>query len=467
MYAWSFCTGNRTIRPPVFHRLIAAAVHEVKGRHPDYFSCCEIRVPFIEALASQCRKIAVFEEFSHGELATALVRGVQSLDGLGLSIRLEGDVEVDSISMLLMKSVLDAYLASRECISLQAEATSTALPESDISDLYFARQTASGISYLIGRGTGPPLLVLSTTGAPLRMWASLLKDVGAKRRCVVVKSRAGSLIEGGTPNKSCLLDDVADVSDVLEAEDLRDVNVLAWCNAARVAVILASEIPERVSSLFLLSPTFRGSIDPIGYASPFEDAIWTLHESVTENPAAAPYLLRSLLDQKLIDISGCRINPLKAADEVLLLAPHEHRDMLLLPLSTVDFFRNYMGRVASDEGHGLREVIPRVHCPILLVTGTHDGATSVNAARDMLRSHGRDVSHVTIFGAGHHIHLLQHNYFRSLVNSWMSGKVSLRTMRLTVEHLTASGVRDRTSLPLHDYMITEGDRSESLELKRA
>lgn len=420
--------------PEIFHRLIAGTALEVSARHPEYFSCCEIRVPPVEDFAEQCRLIPSLQRFSHREVASALTSGVQSLKRLQLPIRPQSAVQTDAISMTLMRGILDAYLAARGFIPLKYQPVDAEFQDGVLERLCWSRETRHGVPYLISKRAGTPLLIVSTTGAPLGIWASLLKDDEISRRHLIVKSRAADLISGGMPQQASVLEDVADIADVLDAEQLTAVDVLAWCNGARVATLLARDVPGRIRSLILLSPTFRGSTDAGKFPSPFEESLWTLHTSLTENPRIAPYLLRTVVERPPLDLSGPRANPAKDADDVLRLPPYAHRSLLLAPLANLEFFNNYMARVANDEAIDFREVVARLSCPITMVAGTHDGAINVESSRVLLAAYGKNVSQVTIYGAGHHIHLLQYGYLKWVLDASLSGGLPFETTRLRVEH---------------------------------
>jgi hypothetical protein len=102
----------------LFVDLILAALREITGRRPDYFSCCDVQMPPIEASAEEFRALPPFEQFSTNELVTALLRGMQVLDDARVRVRLDC-AQRDAISTVLVKSILDAYAAATGAISLR------------------------------------------------------------------------------------------------------------------------------------------------------------------------------------------------------------------------------------------------------------------------------------------------------------------------------------------------------------
>jgi pimeloyl-ACP methyl ester carboxylesterase len=196
-------------------------------------------------------------------------------------------------------------------------------------------------------------------------------------------------------------------------------------------------MPDRVSSLMLLAPTFHGAVDTKEYLSPFEDNLADVYRVLNKDPLLGRYLLDSLTRVPVGYLARLKHNPEKRANTILRLPPHAHTAKLFLPLSTVEYFRKYIDRVSSDEAYDLHKAIPEIRCPILLVTGTHDAAINTQAARDLLAHGGRDVLQVTVLGAGHHIHLLQYSYFRYVLNCFHSRIIPATTARLNVQRLTA------------------------------
>ena len=419
---------------PQFSRLIAAATAEITGRYPDYFSYFGVEVHPIAGLARHCQSLPAFRQFCAAELEVALVRGIQVLDDLHVPVNLSS-AEPDYISMVLLQSILDAYAAVRGSVALTPPPAQTGAFAELPNGRYAIEETRSGVRYLLSRGEGRPLLIISATGAPLRIWSTLLNDPDLRRPCLTIQSRAGSFLEGGTPNRSSLSQDVADIQEVLRANDLDRVDIVAWCNGSRAAIALAREEPGRVASLMLVSPTFHGSMAADSFPSPFEDQLVSAYEIVSDDEAAGRGLINGLTEPGMTEPGKLPRSPQKRVNSVLRLPPHARAKDLLIPLSSIEYFKNYIDRVLGDETYDVPTALQEVRCPILLVTGTHDTAVNTQLARDLLSAHGRDVFQVTLSGAGHHIHLLQYGYFKHLLDHLAAGSTPVRTARMNVERL--------------------------------
>ncbi len=300
------------------------------------------------------------------------------------------------------------------------------------SQNYSIESTPTGVCYALSRSGDRPLLIISATGVPLIIWSNFLID--SKESCFTVQSQAGSFLNGGTPNSSSIADDSRDILDVFRERNLSSIDVVAWCNGSRVAIDLAGNAPDMVRSLTLIAPTFHGSVDSATYPSPFEDSLRTAFEVLKNEPSAARHLMESLSHTG--DMNSARNlprDPTTRGDTLLSSAPQSLARELVLPLSSMDHLQNYIDRAITDAAYDMRAAIAKVSCPILLITGTHDSAVNTRAAHDVLMHGQNKVLHATVQGAGHHLHFLQYNYLRYVLDSFYEQTVPPNTARLTIE----------------------------------
>lgn len=418
----------------VFEKLVDAAVKEISGRYPEYFAHYKVDVPSVDALVRAYRSVDVFCSYSDGAMREAVEAGLRQLTLCGIPLRLNCS-STDSISGLLLASMLDAYAAARGDLTLGLSQASKGIAEL-LFGRYVLERTEQKVCYAFQNGTARPLLVVSSTGIPVRVWSYLLNDHSQGRRYLLVQSRAGPLVEGGLLQESSLWEDVEDITNVLLEAAIGEFDILSWCNGARVALELARAMPERVRSLVLLSPTFYGSVDPAKYPSPYEQSLPKIHSLLKQNSAKGELILRCLSQVtpsgKLTTFQDDAAGRVEA---VLKLPPHSFVEDLFLPLSTFRNFENYMARITSDASYRMDAAVADIRCPILLLVGTHDAAVNIAAARDVLKSNGRDVQQVTVFGAGHHMHLLQYPYLGYVLKRFLAGRHLVETGRVRVARL--------------------------------
>lgn len=402
-----------TLDVRLFGELISDGAAEITGRLPKYFSHFPVDVP---------------------ERTTDLIDiGLKYLRELGATIRRNSD-QPDGISLLLIQNILDAHSAAAGENDIRP--ANSAINGTAGHSGYSMERTNSGINYALGTRAGRTLLVISSTGVPLAIWSQLLKDRDLNRRVLIVESRCGPIVDGGTPRSSNLYDDVTDIRNVLLSESFLDVDVIAWCNGSRVAVELARDMPERIASLTLLSPTFHRTADAAKYPSQFEESLPKLRAMLNGDPNRARFLLQCLNQATSIgNISSLRSDPERRANTILRLPPCSVARDIYLPMSTVDYFENYMHRISSDQSYDIASGIAAIRCPVLLLIGTHDSAINVRAARDLFTHFGKNVVEATILGAGHHIHVLQYGYFRNIITHFTSGKTPQTSARISVSRL--------------------------------
>jgi len=418
-----------------FDSLLANALTEITGRHPEYFSHRTLDVPSFDVLQKEYGGYPLFSACSRNEIIAVVSAGLTYFGEHGVPVR-SNVAQTDQISSMLLRSIFDARSAERGDLPLKATPSGELTFAEVLCGRYSLERTPSGVCYVLAKGSGNPLLIVSAIGLPSKLWLRLLNDPSLDRRCLIVQDPGGLLFEGGVPHSASLWQDVQSIRDVLLTEGMSKVDVLAWCSGARVAVELARAMPERVASLMLVAPTFHGSAEVEKYASPFEDTLPNIHKMLIQDPPRGRSFLQSMAQSApMWDLSALKYEPEKCVKAVLSLPPHAFAKDLTVPFSAVEDFKNYMKRADTDKSYDVGGALAGIRCSITLVTGTHDGLTNTHAARDLLARHAKDVAHITILGAGHHIHLLQYGYFKYILDCALAHITPLKTFRLRISRL--------------------------------
>lgn len=421
----------------LFDGLLRNALTEITGRHPEYFSHRTLDVPPLERLAQEYGRHPLLADSDADEIIEVACNGLKYFAERGVPIRRDCE-RTDQISSLLIRSALDAHVAACGKISLKASEPGELTTADVLCGRYRLEKTDKDARYVLARGAGDTLLVISAIGLPLKLWLRLLDDRDLGRRCVVVQGRDGLLVEGGMPQPSSLWRDAEDIKEAVRNEGLQSLDILAWCSGARTAVEIARTLPQHVASMTLVAPTFHGCDEVANYVSPFEDTLPNVHKMLAQDPQRGRVFLQSVVQSAPSwDLSALKHETEKCVKAVLNLPPQAFARELALPLCTVQDFTNYMQRAAIDKSYDIGSALAEVRCPITLITGTHDAVTNTLAARDLLVRCARNVTHVTVLGAGHHIHLLQYGYFRYVLDCALERTTPLRTLRLHVEQWAA------------------------------
>lgn len=414
----------------LFERLIDEAIGEIAGHCAEYFSLCSIDVDSPSSLAEAFRRSSAFSSYSEHELAGSIDKGIAVLQQRGITVR-RGVADRDKVSELMTSSIMDAFLAASGQIPLRPAIADVQSAAERIGTSSITRTTKSGVGYVLTGGPGKILLVISATGVPVCVWDNLLCDRALARRYLFVQSQCGSLLEGGTANQSSLWEDVDRILDVLDVEKPGALDVLAWCDGGRAGIELARRLPTQVASLSLLAPTFHGAVDPAAYPSPFEDNLRDICDLLGKTPERDRFLLTSVATSAGGNAAGLARDIRKLRNVLLRLPPHRFVRELILPLSSVPYFRNYVARLALDESYDVRAALAELECPVLWIAGTEDAVVNTNAANDVLTQAVRHLVRMRISGAGHHVHVLQYMYLRYALKCFLSGENPRDTARVT------------------------------------
>jgi pimeloyl-ACP methyl ester carboxylesterase len=415
-----------------FDGLLQSALTEIRERHPQYFAHRTLDVPSFEVLAQEYSQHPLLAEYADAEIVDAVRAGVKYFAAQNVPVRQDCE-RTDQISNLLIRSTLDAFVASRGHIPLRIRAAGRLMTADVLCGRYSLERTAHDVCYVLAKGAGKPLLVISAIGLPLNLWLRLLNDRDLDRRCLVVQGHDGLLVEGGMPQPSSLWLDAEDITEVLLTERLRSVDILAWCSGARTAVEVARSLPEEVANLILVAPTFHGATEVAKYASPFEDTLPHVRNLLQQDPSRGQLFLQSIVQPSSLDLAALRYDTEKCVRTVLGLPPQSFARELAVPLAAARDFENYMQRATVDKPYDVGRALAQIRCPITLITGTRDTVTNTDAARDLLFRYARNLTRVTVLGAGHHIHLLQYGYFKCVLDCAFTGDKPPRTLRLEVD----------------------------------
>ncbi|MEU1350367.1 alpha/beta hydrolase [Streptomyces sp. NPDC005795] len=171
-----------------------------------------------------------------------------------------------------------------------------------------------------GRADGPVLLLAHGFGCDQNMWRLIVPALAQEYRVVLFDYvGSGRSVHSAWDEKrySSLAGYAADVLEICEELDLRDINFVGHSVSAMVGVLAAAKAPQRFSRLVMVAPSPR-YIDDDGYRGGFSaDDIDELLESLESNylgwsAAMAPVIMgnedRPELGQELT-ASFCATDP--------------------------------------------------------------------------------------------------------------------------------------------------------------
>ena len=109
---------------------------------------------------------------------------------------------------------------------------------------------------VVGRDGGPPVLLMPPLGRDRAAWSAQIDALAADFRCLLFDPRGTGLSRDVTGDHS-MATMAADATAVLDAVGVERAHVLGWSLGAAAAMALATQRPERVASLTLITPWAR------------------------------------------------------------------------------------------------------------------------------------------------------------------------------------------------------------------
>jgi pimeloyl-ACP methyl ester carboxylesterase len=246
------------------------------------------------------------------------------------------------------------------------------------------------------------------------------------------------LFRGGLQQHVDIRTESADCASILDAESLAEVDVLAWCNGARVAIDLANCRAHQISSLVLLGPMLKGIRAVSARPSTFERDLQPLLDAVSKDSALAPFLSRTILQQSTSpDWARWKNAPMARAQALFSLPAKDHAFGVMAPLADPQSFINIARRVASDESYPMDDALGKLKTRTMIIMGSDDNIVSNELVTLAMKTIcDRAILKVALRGSGHYIHDLQYHYFRWLLTEFLGKRRSPSvTARVSVEEL--------------------------------
>lgn len=237
-------------------------------------------------------------------------------------------------------------------------------------------------------GTGTPVLLLHGTGASTHSWRDVLPLL-AQRYQVIAPDLPGHAFSGALPAAQCTLPGMGRaLAALLAALDVRPAFVAGHSAGAALLVhmTLAGLIAPR------LIASFNGALLPFhGWAGVlFAPAARLL----AVNPLVPRLFAWRAHDERavrrLIDSTGSRLDAAGVAGYARLVRSAAH-------------VRGAIAMMAGWDLDALARELPRLHTPLLLVTGSADRTVPPAQARDVL-ARVPAARHVSLDGLGHLAH---------------------------------------------------------------
>lgn len=409
--------------------LLDNALSEINRREPDYLTRFPVNFPPLAEAAIHYRRPSALDARASVALEEALRSSVAFFEQRGVRQR-SSDAANDPIGKMLLDSAIDAFAAGLGDLRLRPADTP---PEVGFADLYEQRQTAGGRRYLLARAGERPLVLVNACGMPLSLWSRLLNDRSHGLRILTVESRGATLAEGGMSDFTPLAVDAADIVAAMDDAGLDHADLLAWCNGGRIAIDVAAQLPHRIGSVILVSPTLRGAMDVPPQGGAFEDEVDQTFRVVVEQPNLADAFAQAFGGNARFSArESLTRDPSRRALKLFAKPPEEWGSSLIAPMVRADFLRNYSRRAVSDQAYPVHDALQRLAARLLVITGDHDDRVRNTFTSAVLEKWSPAFTLVQISGAGHYAFDLQYQYFRSVMLDFLRESEPAGSARVAV-----------------------------------
>jgi pimeloyl-ACP methyl ester carboxylesterase len=414
--------------------LLDHALKEIEWRAPDYLA----RFPLLFTIPDPYyqRHVSNYPttDESPSSFSVRFDQGLEYIKSSGARIEKQCS-SGDPVAGMLSETIADA--AGFETLEASGRWTVSEF-RARLAQSYQEGNTEGGKRYFIRQRGEMPLLLIPALGIPLRVWSRLLLDDAHDFRIIVVETRSFDLFLGGMREKSSIKDDCSDITSVISNERLTGINVLAWCNGAKIALELVAEAGAAIRSIAFVSPSFSGPRDTSSDQSKYEFGLRQILAAINRKPELASLIARGFeqLTQP-VDWDGLREQIERRAQALFNLPARDHAAALKCPFSEIDSLRKYAERGRDDYEYPTERRMVDVGVPCLLITGNSDQVVNSCVVAEVMRRYCRFVTHATMRGAGHYTFDLQYPYFRSILTEFFETMMPRPRVRVEIEELNS------------------------------
>jgi pimeloyl-ACP methyl ester carboxylesterase len=422
-----------------FYGLLDNTIAEVCRREPAYTSSFPMTVCYEEMSSAYIRQ-PLCSNLPAGAVEQALQEGIGYFARKWKMVK-QADATTDPVTQLLCDSVVDAYCADQGLLALEPHHGTSGPVAEVLEQEYSKRQSRRGLTYYIRNQGSRPLLLINATGAPIAVWYRFLADPAHDFKIILPQRRGSDLFRGGLQQHVDISTDSSDLGSILDNERFQQIDVLAWCNGARVGIDFANSRAPQISSMVLLGPMLKGIHGVPASPSNFERDLQPLLDAVKKESSLAPFMAQVIAKQPTSPDWNRWINsPVARAQALFAMPARDHASAMIAMLTDPQSFINIACRVDSDESYPMNQALERLQTRTMVIMGSDDGIVSNELVSSAMKQMCRNiVTRVILRGSGHYIHDLQYHYFRWLLNAFLADRqLPPGTARIDVDGLGTS-----------------------------
>jgi pimeloyl-ACP methyl ester carboxylesterase len=427
---------NQSLHRPIEIRSsLDGALREIQRRAPDYL----VRFPlFFTTPDEYYHKFALHYPETAASSASFFAKfdeGVEHVRRRGARVEKNSSID-DPVAGMLSEAISDAI--GLEDIDTRAGSSAREF-RGRFEQSYDEGRTKGGRRYFIRKRGETVLLLITALGIPLYVWSRFLLDPNHEFRIVLVEARSSDIFLGGMTEQSSISDDGADVADVISSLDWMELDVVAWCNGAKIALEVLNSAGAKIRSLTLISPSLSGPCDARSDQSAYEYGLRQVVTAVCRKPDMASLIARGLeqLSQP-VDWDGVSGQGPNRAQVLFNLPTQDYATALKCPFSSIDSLRKYARRGQDDYEYPTAQRLSNTGVPCLLVTGAWDQMVNNRFVAGVMSGCGGPVTHAIVRGAGHYTFDLQYPYFKSVLREFIERRAPRARVRVEFTNLKSS-----------------------------
>lgn len=381
---------------------------EIEARWPHYFDEKEIYIPDYEYV--------VFLDQNNQKLFSIHEILIELGKAFNLTIVVDSQKATSPINDLFYFEVLKNYTVNFNKnafkqslnISLEKFINDNKAQEkgkqnnSSLIETFQSRSTISNnqtINFFVSEPKEKAIIIINALGLPINLWESFIMIMRQDYQIVIWETRCGDIEEGGMEAIISMDQHAYDIDAIIKEEQLNNVNVLGWCNGAKIGIIAATINPN-IKSLILFAPTFKGiqGIEPID--TKFEVQLDNLFDQVKKKPKNAGVLSQffsKMATRKLALENLTEADILGYNDEAL-------NPKVFVPMANAEYLINYGARAIIDENYNIIPIIEQVTQKILFILGENDAAVS-NELIEQVAGNFAKADIILLKGGSHYMHI--------------------------------------------------------------
>ena len=382
--------------------------NEIEARWPHYFNEKEIYIPDYEYV--------VFLDQNNQKLFSIHEILIQLGKALNLSIVVNSQKATSPINDLFYYEVLKNYtlnsnnIAFKQSVEISLEKliddnnAEEKVKQNNFSliETFQNRSTISDsqtINYFVSEPKKEVIIIINALGLPINLWESFITIMRQHYQIVIWETRCGDIEEGGMEAIISMDQHASDIDAIIKEEQLSNVNILGWCNGAKIGIIAAT-MNASIKSLILFAPTFKGiqGIEPID--TQFEVQLNNLFGQVEKKPQNAGVLAQffsKMVTRKLALEKLTEADILGYNDEAL-------NPKVFVPMANAEYLINYGARAIIDENYNIIPIIEQVTQKTLFLLGENDAAVSNELIKQVAGKFAKaDI--ILLKGGSHYMHI--------------------------------------------------------------